>query len=53
VENFHIRLEVLNKIKDIVANRSGTPEIKPMLRIISILTLEIQPAASQYESRCN
>ena len=53
VENFHIRLEVLNKIKDIISNRSGTPEIKKMLRIIQILTLEIQPAASQYESRCN
>lgn len=53
VENFHIRLEVLNKIKDIISNRSGTPEIKPMLRIIEILTLEIQPDAVKYESRCN
>lgn len=52
-ENFHIRLEVLSKIKDIISNRSGTPEIKPMLRILSILTLEIQPEASKYESRCN
>jgi Cdc6-like AAA superfamily ATPase len=52
VENFHIRLEVLNKIKDIISNRSGTPEITPMLRIVKILTLEIQPSASQFESRC-
>ncbi len=52
-ENFHIRLEVLSKIKDIISIRSGTPEIKPMLRILSILTLEIQPEAYKYESRCN
>ena len=44
VENFHIRNEVLNKIKEIISNRSGTPEIQPMLRIVKILTFEIQPA---------
>jgi hypothetical protein len=38
VENFHIRNEVLNKIKEIISNRSGTPEIEPMLKIVEILT---------------
>ncbi len=49
-ENFQ---EFLSKIKDFISISSGTQEIKPMLRILSIiLTFEIQPEAYKYESRC-
>jgi Ubiquitin carboxyl-terminal hydrolase len=40
VENFHIRNEVLKRMKDIIYQRTGTPEMKPMLNILKVLAFE-------------
>lgn len=42
VENFHIRIEVLKKMKEFINLRSGFgPDMERMIRIVSILSFEI------------
>ena len=41
VENFHIRIEVLKKMKEFINLRSGCPDMDRMIRIVSILSFEI------------
>jgi hypothetical protein len=51
IENQFIRLEVMKRIRDIIIAKSETPEVKDMLKVISILAFEIQQVAEGHEAR--
>jgi hypothetical protein len=42
-ENFHIRTEILKRIKDIIHSMSGTEHIAQIIKIVKILAFEIHP----------
>ena len=53
VENYLIRHEVLKRIKDIINIRSMSTDMPKMLKVLKILTLDIQPATAKFEKRSN
>jgi uncharacterized protein YutE (UPF0331/DUF86 family) len=51
VENYFIRLEVMRRLREIIVQKSETPDMKQMLKIVKVLAFDIQEVAVLNEAR--